>query len=268
MSGVRAWVDAGLAIVWRDVLVYASYRWRLVTQNLGIVFSLALFYYLSRLVNVAQFSGPDAYFSFAVIGLIILGVVQSTFEAPTRIRQELVAGTWERLVVSPFGPLATIVSLLVFPLALSLLMGVVSLVVAALLFGLDVSWSTAPLALPVAVLGAVAFSAFSLAFAALVLRFKQAPGTAYLMTAITLVSGLYFPVSLLPGWLQWAAHVQPFTPTVDLLRHLLVDLPLDGSAWGHVGIIAAFTAVMLPIGIGLVGLAISASRRTGTITEF
>ena len=265
---MRAWLDAGLAIVWRDVLVYASYRWRLITQNLGIVFSLALFYYLSRLVNVAQFAGPDEYFSFAVIGLIILGVVQSTFEAPMRIRQELVAGTWERLVVSPFGPLATIVSLLVFPLALALLLGVMSLLVAAVLFGLDVTWTTAPLALPVAVLGAVAFSAFSLAFTALVLRFKQAPGMAYVMTAITLVSGLYFPVALLPAWLQWFSKVQPFTPTVDLLRHLLVGLPLDGTPWGHVGIIAGFTAVMLPIGIALVAVAVSASRRTGTITEF
>jgi ABC-2 type transport system permease protein len=265
---VRAWLDAGLAIVWRDMLVFASYRWRLVTMQLGVVFSLALFYYLSRLVNVAEFAGPDAYFSFAVVGLIILQVVQSTFEAPGRIREELVAGTWERLVVSAFGPLAMVVSLLIFPLMLSLVTGAVSLVVAAVLFGLDVEWSTVPLALPVAVLGATAFSAFSLAFAALILRFKQAPGAAYVMTAITLVSGLYFPVSLLPDWLEWASKVQPFTPTVDLLRYLIVGLPLDGSPWSYVATIAGFTVVMVPIGIVLVTAAIRASRRTGTITEF
>lgn len=267
MTLARSYLDAVLAIVTRDVFIFASYRWRLVTQNLGVIFTLATFYYLSRLVRV-QFSSPKEYFSYVVVGLVILQVVQSTFETSATMRQELVAGTFERLIVSPLGPLATVLSLLVFPLLYALVIATATLAVAAALFGLPVRWGTAALALPVAVMGALAFSSFSLVFAAAVLRFKQAPGTAYLLAAISLVAGLYFPVELLPSWIRWASDVQPFTPTVELLRHLLVGLPLNGSAWGYAGRIAAFTVVMLPCGIVIVAIAIRSARRRGTITEY
>jgi len=44
-------------------------------------------------------------------------------------------------------------------------------------------------------------------------------GASFIVSAISLVAGLYFPISLLPGYLRWASDVQPFTPAVDLLRH-------------------------------------------------
>ena len=67
--------------------------------------------------------------------------------------------------------------------------------------------------------------------AAIVLLVKQTnAGAGLVVTGISLVAGLYFPVSLLPDWIQWASNVQPFTPAVDLLRYLLIGTPLEGSA--------------------------------------
>ena len=63
------------------------------------------------------------------------------------------------------------------------------------------------------------------------------------MAGITLIAGFYFPVSLLPGWIQWASDVQPFTPAVDLLRHLLIGIDLEGSAWLAVARLAGFAAI-------------------------
>ena len=117
-------------------------------------------------------------------------------------------------------------------------------------------------------MGTLALGAIALLFVAMIVRFKQAPGAAYVLAAISLVAGFYFPAELLPWWLHWASEVQPFTPAVDLLRHLLVGQPLRGSGWGDVAKLVGFSAVLLALGVGVLMLAIDRSRRLGTLTEY
>jgi len=268
VSGLRPHLAAAAGIFRRDLTVYLSYRWRLGTQYIGVLFSLAVFYYISRLVQVGEFSSPDKYFSYAAVGVIILQVLQSTLDVPGSVRQELVAGTFERMAVSPFGPVASVLSLFLFPMASAVVSMLVTLALCAVVFGVDARWATVPAAVPVAVVGAAALGAIALLFAAMVVRFKQAPGAAYVLAGITLVAGFYFPTSLLPSWLEWASQVQPFTPAVDLLRHLLVGQQLDGTAWGDVGKLVGFTVVLLPLGLAGLSLAVARGRRLGTLTEY
>src|SRR5207244_11953469 len=100
---------------------------------------------------------------------------------------------------------------------------------------------------PVGFLGPLAFTPVALLFAAVTVAFKQAPGQTVIVALISLVSGLYFPVELLPGWIRWLADVQPFTPAVDLMRHVTVGLEMKGSPWVAVAKLAVFAAVFLPL---------------------
>jgi ABC-2 type transport system permease protein len=184
------------------------------------------------------------------------------------VRQELVAGTFERVLVSPFGAVASTASMLWFPFFLSMFSGLVMLVFAGLVFGLPVHWSTAWQAIPIALLGTLAFSSFGLLFAAATVAFKQATGTAWVIAGISLVAGIYFPVALLPDWIRWVSDVQPFTPAVDLLRHALVDYPLDDPAWLDLARVAGFALVLVPLSLWLLGVAIRFGQRRGTIAEY
>jgi ABC-2 type transport system permease protein len=180
-----------------------------------------------------------------------------------------VAGTFERLVVSPFWPVASVVALNLWPLALGLLSGTLTLALAGVIFGLGIHWATAALAIPVALLGAFAFAPFGIVLASAVMLFKQSNvGAAFVVTALSLVAGIYFPVSLLPGWLRWMSEVQPFTPAVDLLRHLLVDTPMRDSTTVALAKLAGFATVMLPLSVLALRAAVERSRRNGTICEY
>ena len=95
-----------------------------------------------------------------MLGVVILLVLQSSFDIPNLLRQELLTGTFERLVVSPFGPLGTILALIFFPVMLSFLTATVTLLLAAAVFGLDIAWTTLPLAIPVAVARGARFQRF------------------------------------------------------------------------------------------------------------
>jgi ABC-2 type transport system permease protein len=270
MSLALRYGSAALGILRRDVAVFLSYRLRFASQVASTLFALLLFYYVSRLVRVSMFPSPDHYFAFAVVGLVIFGVLTSTLSAaPATLRQELIAGTFERLIVSPFGAVGGVLSMLIFPFAYAMVHGLVSLLLAALVFGLPLEWPSALLAVPLAVLGVLAFLPFGILIAAAVVVLKQAMAAgSFLIAGISVVAGLYFPVALLPGWIEWASTVQPFTPAVDLLRNVLVGTPLETSASGQVAKLGLFAAVLVPLSVWVLQRALQLGRRRATITEY
>lgn len=265
---MRAQLRAATAIFHRDLQVFLSYRTAAVSLFFSGLFSIALFYYISRLVGVRGFETKQDYFAFVVVGLVILAVLQSTLVLSAALRGELIAGTFERVILSPFGPVRAVLSMMIFPIVQALFLGAWTLAVAAIFFGLDLQWATLPLALPAAILAALSFSALALAVTAAVILFKQAPGLGVLLAGITLVSGLYFPAQLLPAWIRWTAEVQPFTPAVDLLRSLLVGLPVSHPAWVYAARLAGFAVVLLPLATWALARAIEIGQRRGTIIEY
>jgi ABC-2 type transport system permease protein len=258
------------ALVRRDFLVAISYRTRFISHLATVFFTLTLFHFISRLVRVPAFGSAEAYYTFAVIGLITLQVLNSTLGTPPAVlRQEMVAGTFERLLVSPFGAIRGIASMLLFPFLYALTTGLAMLLFAGLLFGVHLHWSTVPLVIPVGVLGALSFAPFGLFFLALLLASKQSmTGATFVVAGISLVSGLYFPVSLLPGWMRVLSQIQPFTPATDLMRHLMVGTPLHASWALELGKVIGFGALLMPLSVLAVHVALRRSRRGGTILEY
>jgi ABC-2 type transport system permease protein len=261
---------AAVALMRRDWLIATSYRTPLISSTVSLIFGIVLFHFISRLVRIDSFRSPDDYFAFVVVGLAILQVLNSAFSTlPGAARQELVAGTFERLVLSPFGAVRSLLSMTVFPLLYATATGVMMLAFACVAFGIPVQWETVPIAIPVGFLAALSFAPFGLLASATVLVFKQAmSGMTWIVAAMAIVAGLYFPIALLPDWLRWASEVQPFTPAVDLLRHLYVGAPLHDPLWLSLGKLAGFCAMLLPLSLLVVDRALRTAARRGTITEY
>jgi ABC-type polysaccharide/polyol phosphate export permease len=106
-------------------------------------------------------------------------------------------------------------------------------------------------------------------FAATVLIFKRMmAGAGLLLTLISFTSGVYFPVALLPDWIEWFSDVQPFTPSIQLLRHVLIDAEVTGDPSTLVLKVAAFVVLMIPAGYLALRAATRVGQRTGTIIEY
>jgi len=269
MSELSSAGRAFLAVLRRDLAIYMSYRMRFLSQAASTLFSLVLFYYVSRLVHVGGFSSPDKYYAFVVVGLSLLGVIYSCFATPGLVRQELVAGTLDRLVLSPFGAVRSIIAMTLFPLAYASVLATLSLALACAVFGLQLHWSTVPLSVPVVGLTLLAFLPFGLLFAALTVVVKQENvGTNWVVAILALIGGLYFPISLLPHWVQLAGKLQPFTPATEVLRHLLVNSPLSASISSSLLKLAVFAAVLLPVSIYALAAAVRTGQRRATIIEY
>jgi ABC-2 type transport system permease protein len=116
-------------------------------------------------------------------------------------------------------------------------------------FVLDSRWpaSLGWLALAL-LLGALVFAALGIAFTGVV---RSAEGSSALVNAIylplTFISGVFFSVETMPGFLQAIADVSPLTYLLDLIRGLVLEGGADDwgedvlvlAAWGLVGLVAS-----------------------------
>ena len=118
------------------------------------------------------------------------------------------------------------------------------LVVAVLLGGVHSAW--APLAVPAAVLGALALAAPLAAFSAT--QESDAAFSPIMRLAVFplfLFSGTFFPVSLLPGWGQGLVVLSPLWHAVELCRAATTGR----GGWVDVGHVAALLACVVAGGM-------------------
>jgi ABC-2 type transport system permease protein len=270
VTALRAYGSATAALIERDLRIFMSYRLRPITLFVGPLTTVTLFYYVSRLVKVESLGSSDGYFAYVVVGVVALEILTSTIATtPMTLRQELVSGTFERLVLSPFGPVRGVAAMMAFPLLQAFVVATATLVFATLVFGMRVAWPDVLLALPAGMLGAVAFAAFGLLTVATILVVKQAlAGVSILLIAMSIFAGVYFPVGLLPDWIEWPSEVQPFTPAVDLLRHLISGAPSVDPPLLDATKLVAWAAVLLPLSFWALSAGIGYSRRRGTVIEY
>ena len=172
------------------------------------------------------------------------------------------------MLISPLGPVGGVISVAAFPICYSTVFSGAMLGLAVLVFGVPLHVTGIGPAMGVAVLGALCLACIGLLFAAGVLAFKSTLGATWVIAGLTLLGGAYFPLKLFPGWIRWTSDVQPFTPTVDLLRHLLIGTSTLSPVWLELLKLVGFAAVLMPVAVGTLWLAVRHSHRRGTILEY
>ncbi|EHR58997.1 ABC transporter permease [Saccharomonospora cyanea] len=123
-------------------------------------------------------------------------------------------------------------------------------VVAALVLGFRpsadlVDWL---LVLAVVVGYVVTVAWWSVVWGLLVKSVQAAGAFSFVVLFLPYVSSAFVPVESLPGFLQGFAEYQPTTPLVELLRGLLLGLPVaDGTAWAVVAWLVGGSVVAVPL---------------------
>lgn len=256
----------------RDLAIDLSYRAAFFLRAVSLLLTLALFYYLGEVVDESAFTdqGLDSgYFGYVAVGLATFTVVQTSLISFSRkLREEQTTGTFEALMTTPANPSLIILSSAVYEIARAAIDGFLILVAAVVLFGLalDTSADGIALALLTLIAALALFASLGVAVAALTVLFKRTTALLTLiMSAIALLSGVYFPVDVLPGWLQGIADVLPFTWTLDLLRAALLGGDVDAGRL--LGLVAS-VIVLLPLALVFFGWALRRARRAGTLALY
>jgi lipooligosaccharide transport system permease protein len=236
-----------LRIVQRNALVYRRvWRGSMFSSFLQpTLFLTAMGVTLGSLIDRegATLPGGVEFLQFLAPGLLASACMQTaTFESSWPITGRMMWDrNYEAISATPMRVIDLVLGELIWiAIRLSMVAGAFMLVIAAF----DVPRSPwAPLAIPAAVLGGLAFAGPIVAYAATLkegsnfnLLFR------FVITPLFLFSGVFFPISQLPEWLQAVAWCTPLFHSVALTRALTLNM-LESPDWlVHVGYLSAMIA--------------------------
>jgi ABC-2 type transport system permease protein len=258
----------------RDISLALSYRLSFLMQLFGIIFSVASFYFLSRLFGGAlvpqleQYGGD--YFSFVLIGLAFsgyLGLSLSNFAQS--IREGQMMGTLEIMLLSPTRLSTILLSSSLWSYLLTTLNVVVYIVVGALVFGFSVSQANFLTAIVVLVLSIASFSGIGILSAAVVLVVKKGDPVAWLFGgASSLLAGVYYPITVLPNWLEPLSRVLPLTYALDAMRLAMLKGVSLYEVRFDILVLLGFSLILTPLSFLAFRQALKWAKKEGSLIQY
>jgi ABC-2 type transport system permease protein len=259
------------AFLRRDLLTMLSYRAAFVGDLVTIAVQALTFGFIAKLVDpsaLPTYNGVRAgYFEFVMIGVVIATVSGLMLQKVSMaIRQEQMIGTLEALLATPTHPTTVQAGSAAFDLLFVPVRMTVLLLVVALTLGLDFR---ADGILPSLVL-LLCFVPFvwglGLIAAGAVVTFRRGGGViGVAMAALGLASGAFFPLALLPGWVQTIAEANPVAIAIEGIREALIG----GTGWSDIGtsalVLVPLSAVSVFAGVLAFRAALAREYRNGTL---
>lgn len=261
-------------LFFRDFRVAQSYRAALLLEAFQALFGAASFYFLSRFIDSPSIEDalPQhvSYFSFALIGVAFfdyLGVALHAFdESLQEARQN---GTLENLLVTQTSLPVILAGSSLYPFALLSLRTLIYIGWGAALFGFPLAGANWLGALMILAASVLAFSGLGILSASYLLVFKRGNPVNWAVVGLSSVaSGMLYPVSILPHWLQFVARLIPVTYSLEGIRAALLGHATFNELWPSLAGLLVFAALILPVSFLAFSWALRRTKITGTLTHF
>ena len=263
-----------LAFLKRDFLINSSYKTSFLLELGAIFFSLATFFFVSKLFgkNVSAYLadyGGD-YFPFILIGIAFYGYLLTAMSSFTQaIQQEQDMGTLEAIMLSP----TKISTMLIGGSLWSFLFTSVSvffyIFLGILFFGFPTDNINIPAAMIMLVLTVISFSSFGIISASFILVLKKGdPVNIFFSGFSRLVGGVFFPVTLLPLWTQKLSYLLPITYSLHGMRMAMLNRSSVGDIRQDIAALILFSAVLLPFGVFCFKFAVRRAKKDGSLIYY
>jgi ABC-2 type transport system permease protein len=259
------------AFLRRDFLVVWSYRISFFSDLVNLAGQIVVFYFIGRLVDsslLPTYGGSEVtYLQFAAVGIAVGVFIQFGLDRVSQaMRAEQMMGTLESVMLTPTASATVQLGSVTFDLIYVPVRTAVFLGAITLAFGLDFTWS----GIVPALLVLIAFMPFvwglGVATAALLLTVRRGGGFIGLgMVAIGILSGVYFPLTLLPGWLASVAEDNPVALAISAMRDSLLGGASLSDVASTIAVLIPTSFLSLAVGLGLFRLALRRERGRGTL---
>lgn len=257
----------------RDFRVAWSYRFSFFFQNATLLFSVLTLRFVSdvlkgtNLQSLKDYGGD--YFSFVLLGAgisLLAYPVTKSFAGAVRAAQ--VTGTFEAMLMTRTSGATVVVCSSLYALSAACVQMLLMWGIGGLVFGADLRLTQLPVVLLIVLMTMVVLAGIGLLAAAFVIAFKQSePLTSAFVAASMLVSGIMYPTSVLPYWLERISPLFPLTHSADLLRFTFLKGADTGQAGVHFLVLAGFCA-LLPLGWMALNASLDYARRTGSLSQY
>jgi len=261
---------ASYAFVERNFnLVKRYWGWELVWLTYSVVNSLAITYIGAGMEAITGRRVDTSYLVlYLLVGTLVWHYLSLIFDNVSEmIAWERWEGTIEYTFMAPVSRFTHMVGTTIFSLIYGLLHTVVILGVITLLFHLDLGRANLMGSFLVLMAGTLSFIGLGIVAAVLPLLFPERGSqmTHVIQALVLLISGVYYPVSVLPNWIQPIARLSPATYVLEGMRQGMLQGAMTGSLLGYVWPLLAIGIAAIPVGVFVFAQAERYAKRTGRL---
>jgi ABC-2 type transport system permease protein len=262
------------AFIRREVSAVGGYQAAFVIRVLGVALAVGSMVFLSRFVGAA--ANPHlAQYGGNYLGFMVLGVLAAEFQQvgvsglAQRIRTAQMMGTLEAELATPAPPWMVLGAPPVYEFGAAALRSAAYLAGATILLGLDLgraNWLSVALAVPLIL---AAFSGLGLLAAGTTMLVRRLNPVAIVIGSLSFfLSGVLYPVTVLPDWLRAIGGLLPLTHALAVLRGALLVGARPAALADSFVALAVFAGVLAPVGAGVFAFALRRARIDGSLSHY
>jgi len=263
-----------LAFVTKDFLLEVSYRFATALALIEVASGLLIYFFIDRLFGqeVVGYLKPYGvgYFPYVLLGLALFSFMGTGISGlAAQVSWEQVMGTLEAILATPLRPrmLALGLSLWGVLYACGEMLGY--LLLGAVFLGAPVGNANLLSVAVILVLAVVSFNSLGLLAASVIVIFKRGNPVAWIFQGVAgLLGGVYFPVEILPDWLQSLSALIPVTYAVRGLQLAVYQGASLPALRGEILPLAFLAAVLLPLGLFSFAASIRQAKREGSLAHY
>ncbi|MBA2715064.1 MAG: ABC transporter permease [Rubrobacteraceae bacterium] len=210
----------------------------------------------------------QGYMTFLLIGALIWSYLSMIFDILSEtVQWERWEGTIEYTFMSPTSRVTHLLGMGVYAIVYGIIRTALVLGVAMLAFDLDLSNANYLAALIVLAVCSISLVGFGVVAAVMpLLSPEKGQQVTYIVSALLLlVSGVYYPVNVLPGWMQSLATVSPVTYGLRGSRAALRHGAGIAQLWDTIWPLLIMGVVFVPLGLYIFHLGELYAKRTGKL---
>ncbi len=212
--------------------------------------------------------GDEQLLLVLVIGTIFWSYLAIVFEfIGESVQWERWEGTLEYTFMAPIRRHAQLLGAALYAVIFGMIHTLFVLAVLVAFFELDLSQANFATAIAFTLLGTVSFIGIGIAASILPLMYVErgAQMVFVLQSVLLLVSGVYYSVEILPGWMQFLSQFSPATYVLDGVRAGLIEGASVGDLLDDVWPLLIMALVFIPAGLWAFGRAERYAKRTGKL---
>jgi ABC-2 type transport system permease protein len=252
-STLRAELVGLAGVVERNVYLVRRYIWWELAFFVWTVANTLTITFIAKGVEAAGGEiDVDRITTILLIGAVMWAYLGTVFEILTEtVAWERWEGTIEYTFMAPLARPMHLAGMGLFAIGFGLLQAVLLFGVVATFFDLELAQADFVAALVVLAVASVSFVGIGMMTAVLPLISPE-KGTqlGFIAQGILLVvSGVYYPVEILPRWMEWLAVVSPATYALEGTRDAILEGAGVAALWDDLWPLLVIGAVSIPLGL-------------------
>lgn len=259
---------------WRDWVEARSYKIGFLLSFATIALPFVLIIFLGRLFDDVDIESLQRYggnyVAFAMVGLLVTSFSGTALNAfASTLRRAQIMGTLEVLISTKTSIPTVMFGWALYPFFRATLSAVVIATGGFLILGIALENVNVLGMLLILVAMVVTMCSVGIMAASFTLLFKQGdPFTRLIALGSGLLSGMLFPVELMPTWLQYIAKVLPHTYAIEGMRLAMLTGATTAEILPALMVLGLYAVILVPIAFLVFEFAIVRAKKEGSLAHY